>query len=55
MTASPDDRRDDAEANRRHLAALGGGGDTRWRERMKGTTVLGIAWDKLPPNFAWTG
>jgi hypothetical protein len=46
MTAADD------EANRRHLAALIGGPDTRWRDHIqKGTQVLGVQWNKLPVEF----
>jgi hypothetical protein len=42
----------DDEANRRHLAALTGGPDTRWREHIeRDPKVLGVQWDKLPPSF----
>jgi hypothetical protein len=42
----------DDEANRRHLAALTGGPDSRWHEHIRrGTQVLGVQWDKLPLKF----
>jgi hypothetical protein len=41
------------EANRWHLAGLGGGGRTRWREQIerKDFKVLGIPWFELPKYF----
>jgi hypothetical protein len=40
-----------AEANRRHLAALVGGRG-RWQEHVEQSPkVLGVQWDKLPPGF----
>jgi hypothetical protein len=45
--------RDRAEPSR-HLEALVGG-QTRWRERVEQSTVLGVPWSKLPREFrqAW--